>query len=334
MATPAYDDRTITDIGAYSVFSRNRLLPNWTSLLQLSRGVDKSRTPSDFGDAVGNTRQDMITWQNDIALGPDLLATAAGDGASSMYDTSDQGVSGSRATNSLAAVYQLRRGAHLASASVRNDDSTHVGSKTTGSLAYGYRLTDALRVNGSVGTSFRAPSYNELYYPKYGDADQPSRVGQECRSRRLLREGQRPGAAAVYRTRDRCDLIAAPGVADAHNIGAPRYNGNEALGARRRRWRIDAMAASRGPWTTPPTSTGCGARRACSTSVATATSGAGGGRRSLYCGERFDDTNTFAAPSWAATRCYGCTATARDGLVTLTRARKPPRRAVPADQRL
>ncbi len=37
-----YDDRTITDVGAYSVYSRNRLLPNWTSLLQLSRGVDRS----------------------------------------------------------------------------------------------------------------------------------------------------------------------------------------------------------------------------------------------------------------------------------------------------
>ncbi|RYE87323.1 MAG: TonB-dependent receptor, partial [Oxalobacteraceae bacterium] len=157
-----YNDRTITDIGAYSVFSRNRLLPNWTSLLQLSRGVDKSRTPSDFGDAVGNTRQDMITWQNDIALGTDLLQLLL-ERRIEHVDTSDQGVSGSRATNSLAAVYQLRRGAHLASASVRNDDSTQYGSKTTGSLAYGYRLTEALRVNGSVGTSFRAPSYNELY---------------------------------------------------------------------------------------------------------------------------------------------------------------------------
>ncbi|MDB5760818.1 MAG: hypothetical protein JWM30_4107, partial [Burkholderia sp.] len=126
-----YNDRTITNVGAYSVYSRNRLLPNWTSLVQLSRGVDKSRTPSDFGDAIGNTRQDTITWQNDIALGPDLLQLLL-ERRVEHVDTSDDGVSGSRATNSLAAVYQLKRGAHLASASVRNDDSTQYGSKTTG----------------------------------------------------------------------------------------------------------------------------------------------------------------------------------------------------------
>lgn len=225
-----YDDRTITDIGAYSVYSRNRLLPNWTSLLQLSRGVDKSRTPSDFGDAIGNTRQDTVTWQNDITLGPDLLQLLL-ERRIEHVDTSDQGVSGSRATNSLAAVYQLRRGAHLASASVRNDDSTQYGSETTGSVAYGYRLTEALRVNGSVGTSFRAPSYNELYYPKYGVPTNRPESGKNVEAGVYYEKGNDRFSAVYYRNRVTDLLVYAvpcPVSPAFYNFGCA-YNVNEAL---------------------------------------------------------------------------------------------------------
>lgn len=225
-----HDDRTITDIGAYSVYSRNRLLPNWTSLIQLSRGVDKSRTPSGFGDAIGNTRQDALTWQNDITLGADLLQLLL-ERRVEHVDTSDQGVSGARATNSLAAVYQLKRGAHLASASVRNDDSTQYGSKTTGSLAYGYRLTEALRLNGSVGTSFRAPSYNELYYPKYGVPTNRPESGKNAEAGIYYEKGSDQFSAVYYRNRVTDLLVYAlpcPVSPAAYPFGCA-YNVNEAL---------------------------------------------------------------------------------------------------------
>lgn len=225
-----YNDRTITNIGAYSVYSRNRLLPNWTSLVQLARGVDKSKTPSDFGDAVGNTRQDTITWQNDIALGTDLLQLLL-ERRVEHVDTSDEGVSGSRATNSLAAVYQLRRGAHLASASVRNDDSTQYGSKTTGSLAYGYRLTDALRVNGSFGTSFRAPSYNELYYPGYGVPTNRPESGKNVEAGVYYEKSNDQFSAVYYRNRVTDLLVYAfpcPASPSVYKFGCA-YNVNEAL---------------------------------------------------------------------------------------------------------
>ncbi len=225
-----YNDRTITNIGAYSVYSRNRLLSNWTSLVQLSRGVDKSRTPSDFGDAIGNTRQDTITWQNDFTLGTDLLQVLL-ERRVEHVDTSDAGVAGSRATNSLAAVYQLKRGAHLASASVRNDDSTQYSSKTTGSLAYGYRLTDALRVNGSVGTSFRAPSYNELYYRKYGVPTNRPEKGKNVEAGVYYEKGNDQFSAVYYRNRVTDLLVYAfpcPVSPAVYTFGCA-YNVNEAL---------------------------------------------------------------------------------------------------------
>jgi vitamin B12 transporter len=61
---------------------------------------------------------------------------------------------------------------------VRHDNNSEYGSKTTGSVGYGYRFTSALRAEASFGTSFRAPSFNELYYPGYGNKDNRPEEGR------------------------------------------------------------------------------------------------------------------------------------------------------------
>lgn len=56
-------------------------------------------------------------------------------------------------------------------ASLRHDDNDQFGGHTTGSLAYGYHLNDGLRFVTSYGTAFKAPSFNELAYPGFGNPD-------------------------------------------------------------------------------------------------------------------------------------------------------------------
>src|SRR5690606_29287653 len=85
-----------------------------------------------------------------------------------------------RDNDSLAVAYQMKRGRHLGTAAVRYDDNSAYGSHVTGSLGYGYHLTSAWRVNGSVGTSFRAPTFNDLYYPNFGNADVKPEKGKNA----------------------------------------------------------------------------------------------------------------------------------------------------------
>ncbi len=66
---------------------------------------------------------------------------------------------------------------HLLESSVRYDDNQQFGSKTTGRLAYGYKVTPKLAAKVSYATGFRAPSFSELYsppigiWPAYGNPD-------------------------------------------------------------------------------------------------------------------------------------------------------------------
>ncbi|MCP2936313.1 TonB-dependent receptor, partial [Salmonella enterica subsp. enterica serovar Typhimurium] len=49
--------------------------------------------------------------------------------------------------------------------------STSSQHKTTGNVAYGYRLTDEWRLHGGYGTAFRLPTFNQLFFPGFGNPD-------------------------------------------------------------------------------------------------------------------------------------------------------------------
>ncbi|WP_036172597.1 TonB-dependent receptor domain-containing protein [Massilia sp. 9096] len=166
----SFDTHNIQDVDSYALFLNDRFLPNWRSSVQAARSFDKLgsfTSAAASGVSQLNTRQDELTWQNTIALGPDTVQVLANHRKEEVGSSSTAGLNRARITNSLAASYAMQRGPHLLDLSVRDDDSDY-GSKTTGALGYGYELRKGLRATASLGTSFRAPTFNELYYPGYG----------------------------------------------------------------------------------------------------------------------------------------------------------------------
>jgi vitamin B12 transporter len=153
-------------VDTFGLFSRNRLNSMWQMTTQIAQSRDKSGSFASTASQI-DTRQTQYSWQNDIALGSDSLQLLA-EHRKEEVESNTAALVRERSTTSWAASYNLKRGDHLLAAAARNDDSSQYGSKSTGSLGYGYRITPGLRLNASYGTSFRAPTFNELYYPGYG----------------------------------------------------------------------------------------------------------------------------------------------------------------------
>jgi vitamin B12 transporter len=242
--TAAYDVRAEAELSNAAVFAKARLTPGWTSMLQYSQSRDKGANYSSAattGYSQIDTTQKGLSWQNDVLIGADVLQL--------LYDHREEEVSTNgagalnrdRSTNSFAASYNARRGAHLFNASARRDKSAY-GGKNTGAIGYGYNFSPALRAIASYGSSFRAPTYNELYYPSYGNPANRPEQGRNAELGLRYDDGVNALSASYYRNR-LTDLLVNTnpcpfGVAEykfgcAYNVNSAKLEGLTVAGATR-----------------------------------------------------------------------------------------------------
>ena len=169
-AGDSFDDRTITTLESWQVATSNRLATSWTSRLSAGDGSDRSVSKTGLGDFPFVTHQRQYAWQNDFVL-PKGGLTVALERREERVDTSDAFPVTERDTNAITAVYRVDLGPHALQANVRHDDSNQFGGKTTGALAWGYRIAPEWRLSASAGTAFRAPTFNDLYFPDFSNPD-------------------------------------------------------------------------------------------------------------------------------------------------------------------
>lgn len=123
------------------------------------------------GSYVGNfdTRRDLGTLQADIAAWGGLF-TLGYDWQRDRVDSNTLYAVDHRLSHGLFGQWQQSFGTQSVQASVRRDNNSQFGGKTTGSVLWGWDFTDQLRVTASYGTAYKAPTFNELYFPGYGNA--------------------------------------------------------------------------------------------------------------------------------------------------------------------
>jgi vitamin B12 transporter len=169
-AGDAFDDRTITTVTMWQASSSNRLRDGIDSRVYAGDGSDRSLSRTGLGDFPFVTHQRQYGWQADFALPVGSLTTAF-ERREERVESEPAFAVTSRGTDSVTGVYRAVVGANAVQANLRYDDSSQFGAKTTGALAWGYRITPAWRVTASAGTAFRAPTFNDLYYPGFSNPD-------------------------------------------------------------------------------------------------------------------------------------------------------------------
>ncbi|CAH0318502.1 Vitamin B12 transporter BtuB [Massilia sp. Bi118] len=225
----SYDTHNEQDIDSYAVFLNDSILPDWRSSLQAARSNDRLGSFTNAAASGANqidTRQTEFTWQNTFDLNGDTLQVLLGHRREEVLSSSSTALNRSRITNSVAAAYDLRRGSHLLDLSLRRDHSVY-GGKTTGAAGYGYEFSRDLRATASVGTSFRAPTYNELYYPGYGLPTNKPEQGRNLEAGLRYRVAGAELQANYYRNR-LTDMLVTLNPCPSRT-GSCAYNVNRAL---------------------------------------------------------------------------------------------------------
>lgn len=117
-----------------------------------------------------DTRRTLGSLQADVALGGGLLSAGMDwqrEAVASNYTFTED----ARTDRGVFAQWQRGFGAQSLQANVRRDDNNQFGGKTTGSFLWGWNFAKDLRVTASWGTAFRAPTFNDLYYPGFSNPD-------------------------------------------------------------------------------------------------------------------------------------------------------------------
>ena len=150
-----------------ALYAKNQWLDFWKSTLRVGFSKDKLKNydQSFFpGFSRFDTEQTQINWQNDFTL-PIGSLTLMYDRLEDEVKSSNVFTTNSRTNEGYVASYLANIGAHSLHTSLREDHNSQFGSNLTGGIGYGFSFNEQWRASASYGSAFKAPTFNDLYYP-------------------------------------------------------------------------------------------------------------------------------------------------------------------------
>ncbi|GAD90811.1 vitamin B12 transporter BtuB [Vibrio halioticoli NBRC 102217] len=156
----------------------NYTINDFQSSLQVSHSNDTQGTrdaAKTRAEAILEAQRNTVSWINSYNFNSLLNVTGGLD-----YYKEEVDRSGSNTTNyektdrdnrGIFATSSLNLHPFILEASIRNDDDSSYGSNTTWNLAAGVTIADTYTLSLSHGTAYRAPTFNDLYWPGSGNPD-------------------------------------------------------------------------------------------------------------------------------------------------------------------
>ncbi|MCP3023900.1 TonB-dependent receptor [Cupriavidus basilensis] len=166
-----------SELYTVSAFVNGKLTRDWTTHFKVAQSGDNSEnTLNGLFNSNFNTRNRQYTWQNEYALAPTHKLLFGTEYAQQEFSSNTYGAPG-RNIASVFGGYDGRLGKHQLQLNVRNDHYSDFGSQASYFAGYGYNVTEAFKLIANASNAFRAPTFNELYYPGYGQPGiQPERA--------------------------------------------------------------------------------------------------------------------------------------------------------------
>ncbi|NOQ93521.1 MAG: TonB-dependent receptor [Methylophaga sp.] len=147
---------------------------DWALNLQLGESRDENDN-SDIGGFTPtsnfNTRHRFVTLINTVNIFQEHYLNIGLDYIVDDIDGSADYAETSRDNKAIFISWQANVDQFSYLLSVRHDDNEHFGSKNTGTAEWGYQFKPTLQFVMSAGTSFKAPTFNDLYWPFVGNKD-------------------------------------------------------------------------------------------------------------------------------------------------------------------
>jgi vitamin B12 transporter len=153
-------------INKLSLTSSNRFIDNWVSKLQISQASDEYKGYSNSNLTSGiKTTNNQSTWQNTIQFSEYGKLLLGVENLNQKINSTTAYIKTERIVNSGLVGFSGNYVNHQLQMNARQDRYSDFGDTNTGLLGYGYIINENLRVTASTSNAFRAPTFNDLFYP-------------------------------------------------------------------------------------------------------------------------------------------------------------------------
>lgn len=146
----------------YGLSSNNQITDYWHS--KLSAQLSKEQLALAVYGSKYSSLQRQYSWQNDVTITSNQSVTLLAERLEERITHTETYADTQRNTNSFGLIYRADLGIHHVQASVRNDNTSSYGNRTTGSLAYDLDISQHINAGIAANTGFRAPTFTDMYY--------------------------------------------------------------------------------------------------------------------------------------------------------------------------
>ncbi len=200
---------------------------NFTLRAGESRDRNKNKLNGVYKSSF-NTARLSLSAQNDFTLAENNILTLGYDYLSDAVKGSVKYAQSQRDNHAGFAQYQGQYQDHQLLLGGRFDHNQQFGDHTTWNAGYGYHFLDAFDISASYATAYKAPTFNQLYYPGFGSATLSPERSKNYETGIRGKHDWGQWAVNFYQI-DIQDLIAFDSTFTPKNISSARIRGMEAI---------------------------------------------------------------------------------------------------------
>ena len=224
-----YTDYTVSSASGYVDAKLNE---RWQTRLELGHSENRDKKRDDLSDSSSafNTYRDSVNWQNDLTLDERNSLILGADWYEDRVHASTDFDQDSRWNRAVFIQHRFAADSFSTELGLRHDTNQQFGSQNTWSGTLTVPLNPNNDVLLSYSEGFRAPSFNDLYYP---DSSNPNLKPEHSKSYELQWRSQLTDTTrletSLYRTDLRDAIVAqSENLYIPYNVASARINGFEA----------------------------------------------------------------------------------------------------------
>ncbi|SDS18690.1 vitamin B12 transporter [Pseudomonas sp. Z003-0.4C(8344-21)] len=222
-----YSDFNVSSLNSYI---DARITEIWKTRVEFGHTENREKTFDKLSDehSVFNTYRDSLNWQNDLTLDARNSLILGGDWYEDRINSSTAFDEDSRWNRAAFIQHRYQGDSFSTELGLRHDDNQQFGGQNTWSGTFSLPLNPDNDLLLSYSEGFRAPTFNDLYYPDFSNPELKPETSKsyELQWRSQLSDSSRL-ETSIYRT-DLEDAIIFGSNSRPENVASARINGFEA----------------------------------------------------------------------------------------------------------